>query len=841
MPEPRPFAAPGTPSRWVRPRPFGVEHVDLAISIDLDAATVEGEVEHRVRLSSGPRPAALAFDQQDLEISGAWIDGAPATWNLSAGAVSVDLPAAAGDCCRVRLRFVARRPVKGLAFVSPPGPQEVPMAWTQGAMEDHRYWFPCWDDPNNLSTIQLAVRHRAVLQAVSNGACLERREHGDGWATTTWRHDRPHVLYLLNLVVGDLVAVRDDAASVPLTHWLPRGHEGKAASMFRASAFAIDWLARFVGVPFPWASYGHVVVHRFPWGGMENATLTTITDRVLMDAADQERDDVDCDALVIHELVHQWYGDLLTMKGWSDIWLNESFATWLEARCMAAWRAAREGLVEADELARLRWADWEAYREEDASRYRRALVTNRWGDPYELFDRVAYEKGGLILEQLCRQLGEERLRAALALYTARHARGLVETADWRQAIEDATGEPLDWWFAQWIERPGHPVLTVSWRYDAGRCRLVVEIDQKGDGEPWRLPVAIAWAGGGARAELVRTRETLVFPCATAPGWLALDPAGDLPAELTEEDGAAAFAARLADPACPAHGRARAAAGLVRHPGALAHAALARAVEDAGAPELVRQEALRALGARRDDDALAALLAATVLPLRPRLRRVLAEALTGFRRVGDGAVLAARLLALGDGESSPVTAGAWFAARGAIEHPGAVPELRRRLERPSWNEHLRCGCVRGLGASGEAAAADELLPLLRDRHGPEPVRVEACAAAAALARRQPWARPRLRAALEDLLDHPLMHTRAAAARALGRLGEAGSAVVLAGRLEREPFGNLRRTMREALEAVRRSGDQLAKQEDLERRCAELEKARKDLEARLAAVEKHLAGS
>ncbi|MCK6488567.1 MAG: M1 family metallopeptidase, partial [Planctomycetes bacterium] len=526
----RPFAAPGTPARWVRPRSFRLSHLALDITIDLDAQRVEGTVAHRVEfLPHGEGRTTIELDQEDLAIAAVAVDGREARWSLAPGRLLVAVPDCTGDACTVTVRFSSERPAKGLIFV-PAGPDTVAMAWTQGAMEDHHHWFPCWDDPNNLCTFQVAVRHRAQFQAIANGDRSGRVEHGDGWATTTYVQPRAHVLYLLNLVVGDLVEVVDPGGPVPIAHWLPRGHQDKALAMFRATDFAIRWLGEFTGTPFPWTRYGHAVVHRFLWGGMENTTLTTITDRVLMDAATQERDDLDCDALVIHELVHQWYGDLMTMKGWSDIWLNESFATWLEARCSAAWRAEREGVAPAAELARALWANRAAYLAEDGGRYRRALVTNRWDDAYELFDRVAYEKGSLVLELLAGQLGEPRLRAAVALYTRRHAHGLVETADWRRALEDATGEPLDWWFDQWVMRAGHPLLKVRYQHDPRRGVLSVTVEQTHEGEPWRLALELAWAGGGsARLTVDQARTSVVLPCPLAPAWVAADPADRLPA------------------------------------------------------------------------------------------------------------------------------------------------------------------------------------------------------------------------------------------------------------------------------------------------------------------------
>ena len=841
MTEPRPFAEPGTPARWVRPRPFQIRHVELNVTIDLALQEVSGEVEHHlVWTDHGGRRDLIELDQEGLRIDAVLVDGRPAAFSAPAGKLAIAVEPGPRER-RVRIRFLATRPAKGLAFIAAePLAGRAAMAWTQGAMEDHHHWFPCWDSPNNLATYQVSVRHRAELTAICGGDLQGRSEHGDGWATSTWVQERAHVLYLLNVVVGDLVGVSDDGGQVPLTHWLPRGHEAKAGAMFRATPFALRWLDERSGTPYPWTRYGHAVVHRFLWGGMENTTLTTISDRVLMDGEDQRRDDVDCDALVIHEAVHQWYGDLLTMKGWSDIWLNESFATWLERRCGAAWHAAQVGANELDERQRLAWVDREAWLSEDGERYRRALVTNRWADAYELFDRVAYEKGGLILDQLAAQLGEDRLNAALALYTARHAHDLVETADWRQALEDATGEPLDWWFDQWVHRAGHPELTVTWSHDPARGRLSVTLAQTQGGDPYRLPVTLAWPGRSERIELTSAKETFAWSVATAPTWVCADPAGELPAVWTEEDSVSGLTARLGASACPATGRARAARILgakAATPAVIS--ALANAAQVAG--ELVAQEAIAALGALRDVQAIAA-LRALIEPydaprLRPRLRRGVATALGKGRGVGEVDRLATFLLAWADDETSPVTAGAVLAARGALEHPGACAALRARMGRPSWNARLRIGCVQGLGASGEAAAIDDVLGIVGPAE-PDAVRVAGCAALARLGARHALARDRVRRRLEDLVADPAMHVRVAAIAALADLGDPAARPVLAARKMREPFGNVLRVLREADATLAKVGDLQTVTADLQRKIDDLERERKALAARLTALEQKL---
>ncbi len=836
-----PFAADASP-RWIRPRTARIEHVELDVTVDLDqpAPLVAGTVRHRCRWIAGAQ-STLKFDQHDLVITAVTVDDQPVAFSLGAAEVSVVIPAGR-EVFTVALTFIAQRPRKGMYLITPDA-QQVAMAWTQGAMEDHAHWFPCYDSPNNFSTYRFIIRHRAHFEAIAGGVRESHITTEDGWAVTTYSQDRAHVLYLVNVIVGDLVAVEDASCPVPVTHWLPRGREACAPAMFRATGFALAELAAFIGVPYPWQRYGHAVVHRFMWGGMENTTLTTITDRVLMTPDEQRREDVDCDSLVIHELVHQWFGDLLTMKSWSDIWLNESFATYLEARITARWRAHLRGESAADALAHELWRNRASYLEQHGSRYQRALVTNRWDDAYELFDRVAYEQGSLVLHALCSWLGDQRFHAALALYTSRHAHGLVETADLRQAIEDATGEPADWFFDQWVLRAGHPALTMRWSHDPARGQVAVTIEQP---EPvYRLPLSIAIAGELAvRVEVTKARETFIIhqtsmPATSAPAWVFADPTGELLATWEETHPPATLAALLMDPSAPAHARARA-CGLAAkvHPTPSLRQAIAAAA--GGLSELVREEALTTLAAWLALDELRDLYRAAT---SERHRRLIAVALGRCRGLPDTAQLAEDLLSWADTSASGCTAGELLAARGALEHPGATAALRARESRPSWNHRLAVGAVRGLGASTEAAALDEVLSLLAKTDLPEAVLVAALSAAGQLGSRHVLARARTVRAIEPFVDDrrrgATMALRAAAIRACATLADPAARGMIAAQREREPFGNIRRVAREALHHLDQVAATTSATATLTRRIDDLESTKAKLEARLDALERRLA--
>lgn len=840
-----PFAADGS-ARWVRPRAVRIEHVDLAVTIDLDPQSTgpraAGTVSHRCRWIAGAQPT-LSFDQHDLAITAVRVDGTPVAFSLGADDVRIVVPAAMSvarsaepEAFTVALDFAAARPSKGLYLIEPDA-QQVAMAWTQGAMEDHAHWFPCYDSPNNLSTYRIAIRHRTEFVAIAGGVRDARVDHTDGWSVTTYVQDRPHVLYLINVVVGDLVGVEDPACPVPVTHWLPRGREACAPAMFRATGFAISELAAFIGVPYPWQRYGHAVVHRFMWGGMENTTLTTITDRVLMTPEEQAREDVDCDSLVIHELVHQWFGDLLTMKSWSDIWLNESFATYLEARITARWRAKLRGEVEADALAQELWHNRAAYLDQHGSRYQRPLVTNRWDDAYELFDRVAYEQGSLVLHALCCWLGEERFHAALALYTRRHAHDLVETADLRQAIEDATGEPADWFFDQWVMRAGHPALKLRWSHDPARGHVAVTIEQS---EPcYRLPLSIGLSGQPAvRVDVTKACETFIIAAAQAPAWVMADPAGELLATWDETPPPKTLAALIADTSAPTCARARACVLAAKlHPSSELTAAVVAVAS--GAIELLVEQGIATLATWLAADALLALYPTLS---SERHRRLAAAALGKQRGLPQSARIAEQLIVWADASPSGATAGELLAARGALEHPGATPLLRARLTRPSWSHRLATGAIRGLGASTEAAALDDTLTLIAKEDQPEVITVAALSAAAALAARHVLARPRILRALEPFIDDrrrgTTMALRAAAMRACAAVADPAARGLIAAQRIREPFGNIRRIAREVLHQLDQVAATTTATAALSKRLDDLESTKARLEARLDAIEKRL---
>ena len=335
----------------------------------------------------------------------------------------------------------------------------------------------------------------AGMTAISNGRLLRRTENrARGTATFHWKQAIPHVSYLVTLVAGEYEAIRYRWKKVPLTVWAPRGRKADAARACDKTPKMMEFFSSFTGAPYPYEKYDQVFVQDFIFGGMENTTATTLTDTALLDR--RSFLDASMDSLVAHELAHQWFGDLLTCRDWSQAWLNEGFATYFDA-------LFREHDLGRDEYLQNVLSLRDNYFQEDGRNYRRSIVTTRYRDPVELFDRHLYEKGALVLHMLRGVLGDDDFRRSLRHYVARHREGSVETVDLRRAVEEVTGRNLEPFFDQWVHRAGHPEIKATFSWDEKRRTATVSVKQAQsavDDTPlvFRMPLAVAVHRGGRR-------------------------------------------------------------------------------------------------------------------------------------------------------------------------------------------------------------------------------------------------------------------------------------------------------------------------------------------------------
>lgn len=466
------------------------------------------------------------------------LDGKPCTFTHEKDLLTIDLPGPVqvGQNITLAIDYTAEKPYGSLGgFLGPTG-----LSWfktrrgrenlgaqiySQGEAQWNSYWFPCRDLPDERITSELIVTAQDPYKVISNGRLSSIARTGER-TTWHWKQDKPHAPYLVSLIVGkfDVITLGGPGSARPdleIPVYAPLG-SGEAArvSMARTPEM-IALLERLTGEPYPWDKYAQTLVRNFP-GGMENTSATTMGEFIGRAGPGGG------DEIIVHELGHQWFGDLVTCRSWAHLWLNEGWATYVE-HLWAEHVGGRDGYYRSvgDALAGF------------ASRNRATLptgvpmVSNRYQSPDDTFSKTdnVYAKGGLVLHALRQRLGDEAFWAGVRLYFSRHRYQVVETDDFRKAMEDASGQSLERFFWQYCERAGVPVLSINADWDAGAGALKVMVEQTqtidGNNPAYALTVPIyAEMDGGGRWVYVDTDQQKVeamFPLSGKPTRISVDP------------------------------------------------------------------------------------------------------------------------------------------------------------------------------------------------------------------------------------------------------------------------------------------------------------------------------
>ncbi len=792
----RAFAGGDAREHLPRSRTFDVRHVRLELAVDERRGRISGSATltlhpiHELRL--------VELDAVDLQIRRVSLGGRRDLEFVAAPEVLVvmlDRAYSSEEVLDLSIEYDAE-PCKGLYFIRPDKgyPKKPFQVWSQGESEDNRYWFPCWDFPNDKCTSEVLLTVRDRYTALSNGrlvsATHDRRARK---RTFHWRQDVPHTTYLISIVVGEFVEVSDRSDGIPVRYYVRKGEEAAARPTFGKTPDILRFFAAKIGHPYPYAKYAQAVLSDFMWGGMENTSLTTINERALVTR--EVLDDVDSDGLVAHELAHQWWGDLLTTKTWEHLWLNEGFATYFDA----LYTEHRKG-PEEFALRMLEFADH--YYAEDGGSYRRSIVTRNYRDPEDLFDRHSYQKAAWVLHMLRFHLGDALWWKAINHYVHKHRCQSVETSDFKIAIEEATGQALDAFFSQWLYKSGHPEFTFSWKWDAASSRAAVTVKQTqavtGDTPVFRTSAIVrVYAQGGCEdhpVEIERSEHVFWFAATVRPDSVQLDPDGWLLKRLRAEKPTRELAFDLRrSPGVSA--RMQAARWMGRkedQPGIVS--ALAEALLEDGFHG-VRSEAAAALGEIRSDSAFAALQTGR-RDRHPKVRRAIARALGRFRSPA-----AARLLRdiIRRDRSDFVVAEA-VRALARTRQSGTLPALRRAFRRRSFHD-----VVAGAAMDGLAELQDPRGIALAERGAeygrPFAVRTAAIQALGRLWEHADGKAAAVRERLEDLLRDPDHSARRCAANALAQVLDDQASSALQRHAESEPIGILRKVSRDALRRLR----------------------------------------
>jgi aminopeptidase N len=378
-----------------------------------------------------------------------------------------------------------------------------------------RHWFPCYDHPNDKATSEVIATVRAEYQVISNGKLVsvseDRVRHEK---TYHWSEELPHATYLFVLAAGPYVMVSDKLGSLPIHYWVYPKDVKDTRRSFGKTPEIIEFFNSEFGYPYPWAKYDQITIPEFR-GGAESTNATVIGDHVIHD--EKAEKDFPTHWLVAHEAAHQWWGNLLTMRDWSQTWLNEGFATYSE------YLYAKHSLGD-DEGALNLLTKKNQYLAEARTRYQRPIVFDRWQVPNDNFDRHTYQKGAVVLAMLRSVMGDAAFRRAIAYYLRKHAFQSVDTHDFVVAIRESTGQVLDWFFEQWVYQAGHPILEVGYTWREADKKLALKISQTQQSVPhvpvFRMPVSIGITTASGKQShriwIQNREETVELACPEKP-------------------------------------------------------------------------------------------------------------------------------------------------------------------------------------------------------------------------------------------------------------------------------------------------------------------------------------
>jgi aminopeptidase N len=468
-------------AQYIPDRDFDTRHIALDLRFDWEHEQVIG-VETATFKPLVPALRKIELDAADMTITSAKMAGNALKFDTDVPRqkLSINLDRAYQPAEEVTLVIeyhtngsqarIAGLVGAGLRFIKPTteDPTKPKQIWSQGESEYNHFWFPCYDHPNDFFTTEITATVEKPLSVISNGKLLETKDNKDNTRTFHWKIDQPHASYLTSIVVGEYVPIVSDYQGIPIvTNVYPNEvKEGKVTTARLTEM--VKFFSEKTGLKYPYAKYAQTTARDFG-GGMENISATTQTDNMIHDARTEL--DSNTDGLQSHELAHQWFGDYVTCRDWSDIWLNESFATYFQAM----WDEHKLG--GDDFLYSDVKANQDAYLTAWKQGNRRPIVTKNYANPDSVFDTYAYPRGGAVLHMLRQTLGEENWWKAINYYLSKYANQPVETEQFRIAIEESTGQAMDWFFDEWLYKMGHPIFRVTQNYDPATKILKLSVEQ----------------------------------------------------------------------------------------------------------------------------------------------------------------------------------------------------------------------------------------------------------------------------------------------------------------------------------------------------------------------------
>ncbi len=375
-----------------------------------------------------------------------------------------------------------------------------------------RNWLPMLDHPSDKATSEFIVTAPGHYQVVANGLLVEELDLPDGMRRTYWKQSVPIASWLNTLAVARFAAHHaGDVQGIPLQTWVfPQDREAGQQLFEETSKRVLQFFIANIG-PYSYEKLANVQATGFT-GGTEYASAIFYGEKGVNQGQGP----------VAHEIAHQWFGDSVTEKDWDDVWLSEGFATYF-ALLFTEHDKGRDAFVDGLKRSRAQVLDLEQKLPDTP------VIHRNLADMTKVLNQLVYQKGGWFLHMLRTEVGTETFWRGIRDYYRRYQNGNASTADFRAVFEQASGKPLDWFFTQWLNRPGVPKIEGSWRYDAAKKTIDVTVTQSQAAAPFRIKVDVGIVGKDGELPRIETVElngrqvVRSIPVAGPPAAVMLDP------------------------------------------------------------------------------------------------------------------------------------------------------------------------------------------------------------------------------------------------------------------------------------------------------------------------------
>ena len=410
------------------------------------------------------------------------------------------------------------------------------LATTQFEPTDARRAFPCWDEPAKKATFEVTLVFSDEYQAVSNTPVVEEAVPGPGLKSVRFAETPIMSTYLLVFIVGNLTSIEERAAGgTTVGVWTTPGKEDQASFALDTSVKLLSYFNEYFGIPYPLPKLDHIAIPDFAAGAMENWGAVTYRETALLvdpdnsSAGTRQR----VAEVIAHEMAHMWFGDLVTMEWWDDLWLNESFASWMGNKAVD-WLFPE-------------WEMWTQFVNMDTNRalsldglknsHPIEQAVKNPAEVSQLFDAISYSKGASVIRMLENFLGEESFRKGLNRYLSSHMYDNARTEDLWSALETESGRPVTAIMDSWVKQMGYPVLQVESDRTGGQTTLSVTQerfvydrllgdtgpDSDSDNEVWRVPVSASQGREESTVTVMDGRQTQIDVPGSSDGWVKLNP------------------------------------------------------------------------------------------------------------------------------------------------------------------------------------------------------------------------------------------------------------------------------------------------------------------------------